>query len=212
MLRTGRNCWQIQHDHWCGQEPQCQHSLVKPRKSVPFPGAGQHSPPPCSAWHVAALPQAPSYCCVQEGDKGISFTALLYADTLPPAPGRRLYSSAPWSGWGIAPSAALGSSARRGSGWAAGAGTAGWSPCSCSPHTAAHGCGAAGFVTPSRSGCGYLPVGNAAVRPESQEAEKKQLLQLTESSRSKPLKSHQRFVFWPRVGTIVIKSNKGTLI
>lgn len=50
------------------------------------------------------------------------------------------------------------------------------------------------------------------VRPESQEAEKKQLLQLTESSRSKPLKSHQRFVFWPRVGTIVIKSNKGTLI
>lgn len=161
MLQTGRNCGQIQHDHWC-QEPQWQHSLVKPRKSVPFPGAGQHSPPPCPAWHMAVLPWAPSYGCVEEGDKGVSFTALLSADALPPAPGRRPYSSAPWSGWGIAPSAALGSSARRGSGWAAGAGTAGWSPCSCSPRTAAHGCGAAGFATPSRSGCGYLPVGNAA--------------------------------------------------
>lgn len=38
---------------------------------------------------------------------------------------------------------------------------AGWSLCLCCPRTAAApGCDAAGFGTPSTSGCGYLPVEN----------------------------------------------------
>lgn len=98
---------EIQHDSVMGQKPRCQAVLLGQAKqewcqSLVLGRTELLTPPLCASHgvvHLPLLPQAPSYCYAQEREKKMKlFSVLDYAHTFLPAPDRRPYFSAPWSG------------------------------------------------------------------------------------------------------------------